>query len=320
MVKRRRGNHQAFIDAFGHHRTTQRTHYQVPTLRTLAANQVRRNDPHWRSNTRSHSHFIHSMDTNMSGTGTDARTQTVNTGPQQGASEAGKGLQVTNPPRQVPHIWNNNYTVRLTYCDTIRKDVSYGAGTGHVFATNSIFDPDVTSTGHQPLGRDLWASMYDYYTVLECEYEIHCYNAARNLITYTSIGTAPQNLATVLVSLNKTTNVNDFVNSGAITPIGEMKNVETQFLPPEMECVFRGKVTPGDYIVDAKDADSDNTWVAQGSNPGVLRYLGYVISPAQTGSLGGQNMQFFAAVQTYVKLNYTVQFTQINASLRESAS
>lgn len=37
----------------------------------------------------------------------------------------------------------------------------------HQFKVNSIFDFDLTGAGHQPLGRDTWASIYEYYKVLE---------------------------------------------------------------------------------------------------------------------------------------------------------
>lgn len=45
--------------------------------------------------------------------------------------------------------------------------VTSGAGTAtdRVFKLNSIFDPDHTGTGHQPLGRDQWALLYSHYRV-----------------------------------------------------------------------------------------------------------------------------------------------------------
>ena len=104
-------------------------------------------------------------------------TQTGSTSAaKQGANEVGAGLQVTIP-RAIPHGYNNNYTVRLTYADAFNLLITNaGGGTSHTFRTNSIYDPDYTATGHQPLMRDLWASQYDYYTVLACHYEIQIYN------------------------------------------------------------------------------------------------------------------------------------------------
>lgn len=308
MSKRRRG--------------INRVHHQVPSLRYLAANQVRRNDPHWRHNTRSSSHFIHRMDTNMSGAGHDAGTQTINTGTaaQQGANEAGKGLAVT-VPRNIPHIWNNNYTVRLTYADNYRHVFNYGSAASQVFRTNSIFDPDFTGTGHQPLGRDLWASMYDYYCVLACHYQIKLYNGAVWTLTTTESGNLSNRHGAANVTLLPSTNSVDVFGSGdSISPHAEMKNAQTQFLEPEGVIEFSGTLTPGDFIVDAKDSDSDTTWTAVGSNPAVPRYLGYILTSAQWASITGQNETPFIVCYAQVILNFDVQFTQINQSLRSVGS
>lgn len=239
-----------------------------------------------------------------------------------GAEQVGQGLQVT-VPRAVPHLYNNNYTVRLTYADNFRHDVSYSAGRNQIFRTNSIFDPDYSLTGHQPIMRDLWASQYDYYAVLSCDYTIRMYNASgQDPITYTSAGTSGQTLGAVNVTVIPTTNDAD-INSATtslVYPAAEMKNARTDWLIPGAECEFAGTLTPGDYIVDAKDSDSDTTWTANGSNPAVPRYLGYVLSLAQPSVIIGQNEQQWAAIQVQVILHYTVQFTQVNASLRGTSS
>ena len=122
-----------------------------------------------------------------------------------------------------------------------------------------------------------------------------------------------------MVTLLPTTNDSDYITGSLITPQAEMKNARTEMLTPEDTISFRGTLTPGDFIVDAKDADSDTTWTAVGSNPAIPRYLGYVIVAANS-SQTGQSSQFYAGITAYVKLHYTVQFTQMNQSLRTAAS
>jgi len=39
----------------------------------------------------------------------------------------------------------------------------------HQFTANSLYDPDYTGTGHQPLGFDQMMAFYDHYAVLSCE-------------------------------------------------------------------------------------------------------------------------------------------------------
>jgi len=42
-----------------------------------------------------------------------------------------------------------------------------GSVAKYVFSCNSIFDPDRTSTGHQPLYHDTYQAIYDHYAVIE---------------------------------------------------------------------------------------------------------------------------------------------------------
>jgi len=54
----------------------------------------------------------------------------------------------------------------LRYVDT--KTLSPGTGAGvHTFRMRSIYDPDYTGGGHQPMFRDNWATLYGQYKVLK---------------------------------------------------------------------------------------------------------------------------------------------------------
>ena len=238
-----------------------------------------------------------------------------------GINEAGSGLPITKPPNGVPHCYNNNYTVKLTYADALIHNVSYGAAQHYAFNATSIYDPDFTGVGHQPFFRDMWVSQYDYYSVIKCDYEFTFYNACSDTVTYTAVGTSGQRLGAVLVSLKPTTRIGDINATGNyVYPIAETKGVRNEVLPPEGTMKITGTLTPGDFLVDAKDSDLDETWTAVGSNPAVTRYIGYNISSLLQSSLTGQNEQAFSAIQVFVKLDYTVQFTQVNPSLRQVPS
>ena len=159
-------------------------------------------------------------------------TQTRISAATQGATEAGRGLEVTIP-RNIPHLYNNNYTVRLTYADTFNLTLSNaGGGVPWAFRTNSIYDPDYTGTGHQPLMRDLWASQYDYYTVLACHYHLEFYNCAVDTLTFTSAGTFAQRVGAVTANVIPTTHLTDITNVGGGYPYpsSEMKNVQTKVI------------------------------------------------------------------------------------------
>lgn len=56
--------------------------------------------------------------------------------------------------------------VRMRYVDQLSLNAGIGAIAGHTFRANSIFDPDQSGTGHQPMGHDQWTTFYNHYTVL----------------------------------------------------------------------------------------------------------------------------------------------------------
>lgn len=60
---------------------------------------------------------------------------------------------------------------KMNYVDV--KQINVAAPSGqHLYRLCSIFDPDLTGVGHQPIGHDQWATFYGRYRVLGCAYEI----------------------------------------------------------------------------------------------------------------------------------------------------
>lgn len=56
--------------------------------------------------------------------------------------------------------------VKMRYVESISVNPDILAAGLYVFRANSIFDPNVTGTGHQPMGHDEWQDIYNHYTVL----------------------------------------------------------------------------------------------------------------------------------------------------------
>lgn len=62
------------------------------------------------------------------------------------------------PPSQV---------VKLRYVDSnLTLDPGAAGSVFHTFRLNSVFDPDYTAVGHQPMAFDEWTAMYSHYTVM----------------------------------------------------------------------------------------------------------------------------------------------------------
>lgn len=81
-----------------------------------------------------------------------------------------------------PALAPNSIFVRLNYATT------YIAGSAVIFdrtfAGNGLFDPDVTGTGHQPLGFDQWMGIYDRYRVHASSIRVQAINKATLAGTY----------------------------------------------------------------------------------------------------------------------------------------
>lgn len=71
-----------------------------------------------------------------------------------------------NPNNTVSGVLPMVKTVNLPYSARIGLSSGLGAPAFHLFNLNSIFDPDQTGTGHQPLGHDEWANFYKRYQVI----------------------------------------------------------------------------------------------------------------------------------------------------------
>ena len=70
---------------------------------------------------------------------------------------------------------------KLKYCELFTKTPSVAIN-HQVFNLNSIYDPDESGVGHQPLYRDTFASIYNYYTVLGSKITVTFVNAAATAI------------------------------------------------------------------------------------------------------------------------------------------
>lgn len=60
----------------------------------------------------------------------------------------------------------NRMIIKMRYCDQNPLDASGVAASTFTYALNGLFDPDVTTTGHQPMGFDQFAALYQQYKVL----------------------------------------------------------------------------------------------------------------------------------------------------------
>jgi len=60
----------------------------------------------------------------------------------------------------------------MRYSDVFNISIAGGLSSEYIYRANSLFDPDRTSTGHQPLGFDTMAQAYSHYRVDRLEWYI----------------------------------------------------------------------------------------------------------------------------------------------------
>lgn len=68
--------------------------------------------------------------------------------------------------RSVPSGFPTIKVAKMRYAEVIGITSTVGAIQHYVFRANSIFDPNYTGAGHQPMSHDTWSTMYNHYTVI----------------------------------------------------------------------------------------------------------------------------------------------------------
>lgn len=94
--------------------------------------------------------------------------------------------------RTVPRgLFSKRVKMRHKYVTTLALNPgSSGSVAYHKFSANGMYDPDITGTGHQPMGFDQYASFYAHYTVIASK------------ITCVFVSEASGNTGSTLVSLS----------------------------------------------------------------------------------------------------------------------
>jgi len=113
-------------------------------------------------------------------------------------------------PRGVSTQSNIPRMQKLRYVDDISLTISAGAPAYHQFRANSIFDPDYSGTGHQPMRFDEMAKFYADYVVIGSKITIkHCGGAT---------AVAPVKMALYLndTSISSLVYVNDLIEQGRV--------------------------------------------------------------------------------------------------------
>ncbi len=87
-----------------------------------------------------------------------------------------------------PTVVKPGTVVKMKYTDLITLS-NFAVGQDfHIFRAASIFDPDFTGVGHQPMGHDQWANLYQRYRVLGCNLKATFINQSLTLSEAEHVG------------------------------------------------------------------------------------------------------------------------------------
>lgn len=185
---------------------------------------------------------------------------------------------------RVTRMLKNRSTAHLRYVDTITIDAGSAAIASHVFRCNSLFDPDLTGTGHQFLMRDEYALLYGSYRVVSSKIKVTPVSSDTANITPSLYGVFRDSDVTLSYSLG-TSVIEDIRNKGSwgVTTV----NGNSFGRQPSKTASFNGKrdLSPedaGKSHLQASNPDPTEAeayfwqiWSASinGNNPGIVTFI-----------------------------------------------
>jgi len=196
------------------------------------------------------------------------------------------------PPTTLSMARPNNQRVTMRYVDRCSLNAGTATGAIQAYRANSIFDPDSTGTGHQPYGRDTWATMFNHYTVIGSKIQVKGYSSP----TTENFG------APVIISLS----LDDAALSAFVAPGGiyrcEGGNVaydlaDTGNVGRQPVRLKKSFVSSSFFSKEAPE-DNDQLGAAMGSNPAEVAFFNLAV----TGNDGGEP----AAMEFLVTIDYDV--------------
>lgn len=164
---------------------------------------------------------------------------------------------VRDKMNQISELWAPLFpartTKRLRYSTNTGGLTSASGVTSYVFSANGLYDPDITSIGHQPMGFDQMMVSYEHYTVIYAQMTATFKNTSA---TFCSIGLSVQPSPTPISTIDT------LLEYGALEKdILEYKGVSGSVKTLTTRCDLR-KINGRNNIVDDTDLQGSS-----GANP-----------------------------------------------------
>lgn len=216
--------------------------------------------------------------------------------------------------------YEDEIIVKLPFCDHTSSTNTLPTSVNgfYQFKANSIYDPDQTGVGHQPLGRDTWASIYNYYKVLETNIKLEIIDTnfaaaggsgATVTPTYYGMmlditGTAPASRIAWLEAAEGSMSNRQQVFS-------EIKMANTLASKNPNPLTFYMKWTPELFDKNIIQGGGDSGWTSVSGDPTLLEYLTLIAwNPEATSRY----------CHWRITMEYIVAFKQVNRTLMNTTN
>lgn len=182
----------------------------------------------------------------------------------------------------------NSITTKLRYCSNYSYTSTTGAVTSYILRANGIFDPDYSNVGHQPLYRDTYAGIYDYFVVLGSK--IHVEFISESATVGFVVGICASDTPTISTTLDTLCEMNNSVSKliGSVNTPGT--SLFMTYSPQEN--------------LGAQGEDDLSMLTPVGSDPSTSQYYGVFIAAADSVST--------AKCTIKTTIEYTVKFSTLS--------
>jgi hypothetical protein len=230
------------------------------------------------------------------------------------AEERNDKYTIKSISNSVPDAFDAEKIVNLHYVYFGSANALSGQN-GIAFSTNSVYDPDIdnVSGNFQPTGRDFWASLYNYYKVINTKiyFQLGC-NAKMGNADSMNLGSdgLPLLVGGMMdISAQEPLTLNSWLNAAEIksgTNQQIFSPISTVAIDPTAQTSYTMNWSPGLFDGAVLNQTIIDTWTPVGANPDGLEYFIAIIH-----NPGANSKNYWYRIH----IEYTVAFKQVNRTI-----
>jgi len=243
----------------------------------------------------------------------------------------GDEVAVVPIPRRLAKSHPDYFSIKLPWYERTNMGIAGGANKDvYTLRMNSIWDPNKTFSGtHQPLGRDTWAAIYQYYHVIAADITL-TFKYERSEVN----NDADEVYPTLLVGYQISDDDSEIFDNGQAFVEGKHSKAVllepttvigrtdasiftnyTRYEGGSVSMQFHYRPEEWDYHIQS--LGSEERWTPIAENPAFNHYIMPSIYYGNNQANAPANTQF--RVSCFAHISYTVQFREVFSLLKKSS-